>query len=215
MGRWSNWIRIPAPCLPQYGPDGARGLAVDTLTDHIFYSSDEGIMRLNPFTGEIRRFTTLRADGMAFTGDGTLWTLSWPDRGELIKWDRRGPHQVVLTLSGGADGIAVGQSGSAFAGKLIVNQNDGTVVLIDPQTLDVTTLASGGSRGDFVKSGPRGEVYVTQSDQIVVIDGSKIPPQVISSTAGRRCRNSHLRSTRRPSRSTWTWTPTIRPGSTL
>src|SRR6185369_6945257 len=28
--------------LAQYGPDGARGLAVDTLTDNIFFSSNEG-----------------------------------------------------------------------------------------------------------------------------------------------------------------------------
>ena len=168
--------------LGRYGPDGARGLAIDPLTGNVYYSSNEGIMILDPYTGKIRQFSTLRVDGMAFTTDGTLWTLSWPDRGELIKWDRRGPHQVVLALGGGAEGLAAGLPGSPFAGKLIVNNNDGSVSLIDPDALEVTTLASGGTRGSFAATGPDGAVYVTQSDQVVVFEGFQVAPKVVFSS---------------------------------
>ncbi|MFN0127301.1 MAG: Ig-like domain-containing protein [Verrucomicrobiales bacterium] len=167
--------------LAQYGPDGARGLAVDPLTDDIFYSSNEGIIRLNTFTGKITRFSTLRVDGMDFSPDGTLWTLSWPDRGELLRWDRHGVNERVATLPGGADGIAAGRPGSPFADKIVVNSNNGTVSLVDPITGTVTILASGGSRGDFAKSGPHGGIFVTQLDQIVVFEGLQTNPEVIAS----------------------------------
>ena len=167
--------------LARYGPDAARGLAVDPLTGDIFYSSNEGIMRLNPFTGKVRQFSTLRVDGMDFSADGTLWTLSWPDRGQLIKWDRRGPHEVVLTLSGGADGLAAGKPGSPFDGKLVVNNNDGTVSLVDPVALEVTTLAQAAAAATSSTRVPTELLYVTQSDQVVVFEGRTTAPRVIAS----------------------------------
>ena len=81
---------------------------------------------------------------------------------------------ATLCTLGGADGIVAGRRGSSFENLLIVSHNDGAVTLIDPDELEVTTMASGGTRGDFVKSGPDGEVYVTQSDQIVVFEGFRV-----------------------------------------
>src|SRR5262249_54974503 len=53
--------------------------------------------------------------------------------------------------------------------------------LIDPDQLTVTTLASGGSRGDFAHAGPGGAVYVTQSDQIDVFEPVTTALQVVAS----------------------------------
>src|SRR5262249_9807370 len=56
------------------------------------------------------------------------------------------------SISGGSDGMGV-ISGSALNGRLIVNINDGTVMLIDTTNPDNTTnrtiIATGGTRGDF------------------------------------------------------------------
>jgi hypothetical protein len=41
-------------------------------------------------------------------------------------------------------------AGGALAGDINVNDNDGTVGLIDPSTGTETIIASGGTRGDFV-----------------------------------------------------------------
>ena len=168
--------------LARYGPDGARGLAIDPLTDDVFYSSNEGIMRLNTFTGKITRFSTLRVDGMDFTPDGTLWTLSWPDRGELSQVgparDRRGrahPARRRRRPGRGPARLAVRRQADRQP-----QRRHGRAWSI-PIALEVTTLASGGSRGDFAKSGPGGDVYVTQSDQIVVFEGLTVAPRVVAS----------------------------------
>ena len=69
-------------------------------------------------------------------------------------------------VSGGADGTAIGQSGS-IAGDLFVNTNDGHVIEIDTTTLAQTIIASGGSRGDFVTVDPNGTLLLTQTDDIL------------------------------------------------
>jgi hypothetical protein len=51
-------------------------------------------------------------------------------------------------LPGGPDGTAV-ITGGTFNGDIVVNNNDGSVGLIDKITGIETIIASGGTRGDF------------------------------------------------------------------
>src|SRR5205814_9637935 len=74
----------------------------------------------------------------------------------------------------GPDGIAVAANAAnpsqpPFA---FVNNNDGTITKFDLSTSPATnvgSIASGGSRGDFVAVGPDGCLYATQTDRVVKV----------------------------------------------
>src|SRR5207244_6509507 len=63
-------------------------------------------------------------------------------------------------------GLALGTG--VLAGNLLVNTNDGRVVEINLASHLQTEIASGGSRGDFVKVDPNnGTLLLIQSDSII------------------------------------------------
>lgn len=77
---------------------------------------------------------------------------------------------TLLTVYSGnghaPDGTGV-ISGGTFNGDIVVNNNDGTVGLIDVNTNVETIIASGGTRGDFV--GPdltNGTLFLASADQV-------------------------------------------------
>jgi hypothetical protein len=68
-------------------------------------------------------------------------------------------------LPGGPDGTGI-ISGGTFDGDLIVNNNDGTVGLIDHISGVETIIASGGARGDLVSPDlSNGTLFLTASNQ--------------------------------------------------
>ena len=73
-------------------------------------------------------------------------------------------------LDGGPDGLGVISSpNAALNGKLVVNFNGnplvGFVALLDPATNTLTTIASGGTRGDYTAPDPtNGSIFLTYSD---------------------------------------------------
>ncbi|MGH9028224.1 MAG: hypothetical protein ACRDV4_01200, partial [Acidimicrobiales bacterium] len=73
---------------------------------------------------------------------------------------------------GKPDGIVIAPAdtmvdGIDVSGNVFVNNNNGTVIRIDPNNHNqVTTVASGGTRGDYATLGTNGCIYVTQSSQV-------------------------------------------------
>ena len=67
-------------------------------------------------------------------------------------------------LPGSPDGTAV-IAGGPYAGELIVNNNDGSVGLLDPSDSIETIIASGGTRGDFVTpDASNGTLFLSEED---------------------------------------------------
>ena len=80
-----------------------------------------------------------------------------------------------------------------LAGNIFANTNGGTVVEVNLATQLPPTIATGGSRGDFVTVDPNGTLLLTQTDSIdrltAPIGGSFLTPESASSIlmAGMGC----------------------------
>ena len=57
-------------------------------------------------------------------------------------------------------------SGGLFSGYIVVNNNDGTVGLINPSVGTEDIIASGGTRGDYVSADPNGTLFISQNELI-------------------------------------------------
>src|SRR5439155_26773539 len=122
----------------------------------------------------------LRVDGLAFAPDGTLWAATWPKRGDVVRFDLTKPQtaihpQVMLHFATDVDSLAFGQKGTALDGLLFVTNNDGDLTLVDLATLQRVTVATGGTRGDIIKTTADGRVLLSQSHQIDVLSPVTAP----------------------------------------
>jgi lysophospholipase L1-like esterase len=164
------------------GLGSVLGLATDPISGDLFVSiCGSGVVRINPATGASTPYTLPGAlvcpDGLMFDPSGTLYVA---DNGtyEVMRVDRSGATNVVATLAGDVDGIALGRSGTSIAGSLFVNRNDGVLTRIDitQSPSVVTDVASGGSRGDFVAVSPDGYLFATQVDRVIRISPPNFQP---------------------------------------
>jgi hypothetical protein len=149
----SNNLTLTPIVLNPLGPIGAQGIAVNPVNGHVISASTSGIIDIDPVTGNWRTIVANPpsiADGVSVSPDGQTVYVAIFGQTEILGYDIA-TGNVVFTqtgLNGGPDGTAV-ISGGIFAGDIISNNNDGSVILIDPSTHVVTTIATGGSRGDF------------------------------------------------------------------
>lgn len=128
------------------------GLAGNPVNGHLLGygngAAGSGIYDINPGFG-----STLIAggsfDGVAVSPDGT--TVYGEINGNVIGYNIATHGQSFFYNGGGhgPDGTAV-ITGGIFNGYIVVNNNDGTVVLVAPDGSNPTIIASGGTRGDFV-----------------------------------------------------------------
>ncbi len=141
------------------------GLWANRVTGHLGASTlDNRLVDIDPLTGAVHTITSgTFYDGVSISNDGL--TIYGANGGGLFGFNIATGASVLSVLSGhGADGTGV-ISGSAFDGYIIVNNNDGTVGIINPLTGIETTIASGGSRGDLVgPDGNNGSLFLTQSE---------------------------------------------------
>lgn len=117
---------------------------------HLLAATNLGITDINPITGTHTVITGANADGVSVSPDGQ--TVYAEVGGNIVAYDYT-THALLNTFSTGValhnpDGTGV-ISGSTLNGHVIANNNDGTVVEIDPTTGIATVIATGGSRGDF------------------------------------------------------------------
>jgi len=142
----------------------SNGMWTDPVNGHIIASG--GAIYDIDVSGATPTFRVVNnngADGLTVTPDGTtVYTSSGAGysltTGALVK----GPFSVS-----GADGIGVITSSNSLNGDLIVNSNNGIVVLVDPSNGAQTIIANGGTRGDYVAPDPtNGSLFLTQSNDI-------------------------------------------------
>jgi hypothetical protein len=154
-------LTLTTPVTPYLGmwPNLANG--------DLISSSYSGLVEINPLTGAVHVITpTVGFDGVTVSPDGTK--AYGEVSGNILAYNIAA-GTLLATYSGnghGPDGTGV-ISGGAFNGDLVVNNNDGTVGLINTGTGTETLIATGGTRGDFV--GPdltNGTLFLASADQI-------------------------------------------------
>jgi sugar lactone lactonase YvrE len=168
----------------------ALGITVDPMNGDL-YVADSGTEKVyaisNPGGCDLSCSATLFADltslGTGLIIDGLGWSpdslsllVAANGTNQVILVDRTGTPTVFVNLPtvGGnpsrPDGIAFGCPGTPLwtpsAQFAFTNNNSGTVMEIDMNTRVVTTIASGGTRGDFVTVDDQGSLLATQTDRV-------------------------------------------------
>src|SRR5262249_25245292 len=94
--------------------------------------------------------------------------------------------QIMLQLDADVDSIAFGQKGSKLDGLLFVTHDQADsasqgseLTMVDLATLHTVAVATGGTRGDEIKTTQDGRVLLSQSHQVDVL-GPVTAPHAIS-----------------------------------
>lgn len=153
------------------------GMWGNQITGHILSTTGQGqIIDIDPNanggTGSARVVASpgLGYDGVTVSPDGSIVYVVQGNH--IIGYNIASGAQVSDSgpLAGGPDGIAVISSTNSLNGQIVVNFNGptidaGFVGLLDPTTNVVTTIASGGTRGDYIAPDPsNGSVFLDYSD---------------------------------------------------
>lgn len=111
-------------------------------------AKSQGVVDINPLTGTFSVISTVGGDGVSVSPNGSTAYVS--NAGHIIGYDIA-THAKVFdsgSIPHAPDGTGV-ILGGAFNGFIVVNNNDGTTILVDPATNNQTIIATGGTRGDF------------------------------------------------------------------
>jgi hypothetical protein len=142
------------------------GMWGNPVNGHIISASTVGLVDINPTTGAFSVIAGIFPDGVSVSPDGTKAFVEL--NGNISVYDLT-THALLATYSGnghGPDGTGA-ISGGLFNGFIVVNNNDGTVGLINPTTGIEDIIAAGGNRGDFVSPDTsNGTLFISQEDAI-------------------------------------------------
>ena len=173
------------------------GMWGDPVNGHIISSSNQGLVDIDPVAGTYRVIVSgIFPDGVSVSPNGTI---AYVENGGAIQSYNIPTGALINTFAIGhsPDGTGV-ISGGAFNGDVVVNDNDGTVGLLDPTKANndptqFTLIASGGTRGDFVSpdtsTGPEGgTLFLAQNEQVARLScgpncsfgGQKVVPEPAS-----------------------------------
>jgi hypothetical protein len=145
-----------------------HGITTNPVTGHLVAASANGIFDTNPATGASTLITNAvggNADGVSVSGDGK--TVYAAVNGHVLGFNFSGTQVYDSGNIGSPDGTGVIQGTNQFSGDIVSNDNDGTVILLDPVAHTAVTIASGGSRGDYVGLDlTNGSLFLTQSDLV-------------------------------------------------
>ena len=145
------------------------GMAGDPARNSIIATSGSGLIEIDPAAngglGSYRLIASVFGDGVSVSADGKTAFLE--DGGQIVGFDIATGATVLTSPSiTGLDGTGV-ISGGAFNGDIVANSNDGFVDLYDPNTKALTTIASGGSRGDYAMNDPStGTLFLDYSEGV-------------------------------------------------
>jgi hypothetical protein len=152
---------------------GATGLVANPANGHLFLSTGANVYDINPIAKTFTLFVAQPADGLTITADGsTLYMaiISGPNTNHLLGFNTTTKTLVfdsgfIPTTSGVIDGSALGTG--TLAGNIFINNNDGTLYELNLATKGVTTIVTGGSRGDLVSVDSNGTLLFTQTDSVL------------------------------------------------
>jgi hypothetical protein len=162
----SNGTFTPIPNLQAAGLRGNLGMWGDPANGHLIASSNQGLVDINPVAGTYRVINAgLFPDGVSVSPNGTT---AYVENGGAVQSYRISDGVLLNTYFTGhsPDGTGV-ITGGIFNGDVIVNDNDGTVGLLDPTTSSFVIIANGGTRGDFVSVDTNnGTLFLSQNEQV-------------------------------------------------
>ena len=129
------------------------GLWGNPVNGHLISASNAGLVDIDPLAGTYRVINAgLFPDGVSVTSDGLT---AYVENGGTVQSYNIATGSLIHTFITGhsPDGTAL-IIGGVYDGDVVVNNNDGTVGLLDPTKADgdplqYVIIASGGSRGDF------------------------------------------------------------------
>jgi hypothetical protein len=142
------------------------GMWGDPVNGHIISASYSGLIDINPADGSFRVINSgLFPDGVTVSPDGKIVYVE--NGGAIQSYDYTTGALINTYFTGHSpDGTGV-ISGGKFNGFVVVNNNDGTVGLLDPTTSAFDIIADGGTRGDFVSADRNnGTLFLSQFDQV-------------------------------------------------
>ncbi len=149
------------------------GLWANPVTGHLIASTSRGLVDVNPLTGTWVQIGPVGVfvDGVSVSNDGTVAYGAFTGDGSIRGYSLASPNPAVPVFSSvvghGLDGTGV-ISGGIYDGDLIVDNNDGTLGLIDIVTGLETIIADSGSRGDLVSADrSNGTLLLTQYEGVL------------------------------------------------
>jgi hypothetical protein len=166
-----NGTFTPIPNLQSAGLRGYLGMWGDPLNGHIIASSNLGLVDIDPIAGTFRVINAgLFPDGVSVSPEGAVAYLAI-GVGVQSYSIATGALLSTFPLGGGPDGTGV-ISGGPLNGRVVVNNNNGTVALLDPSKpagdpSRIVIIATGGTRGDFVSADTtNGTLFLSQNEQV-------------------------------------------------
>lgn len=118
---------------------------------HLIATSSDGLIDINPAgNGSFRVINAgVFGDGVSVSPDGKIAYVEV--NSQIVGYDIATGTQVFASgfQFPSPDGTGVIVSSNNLNGKIIVNNNNGTVDLLDPVTRTVIVIANGGTRGDY------------------------------------------------------------------
>jgi hypothetical protein len=167
FGQFSNsGAFTPIPNLVAAGVTAYYGIWADPANNNLIASSSKGLIEINPVSGTYRVINGgVFPDGVTVSPDGK--TVYAEVGGGISAYDVTTGALIKSYATGHSpDGTGV-ISGGSFNGDLIINDNDGTVLLLDPVTSVETIIANNGTRGDFVSADTNnGTLFLSQTEEI-------------------------------------------------
>ena len=147
------------------------GMWGNPVNGHIIAAANQGLIDIDPVAGTFRVINAgLRPDGVSVSPDGTV---AFVENAGTVQSYNIATGTLIHTFNTGhaPDGTGV-IIGGLFNGDVIVNNNDGTVGLLDPTKPDgdpkqFVIIANGGTRGDFVSPDTsNGTLFLSQIERV-------------------------------------------------
>jgi hypothetical protein len=151
--------------FPSLAGQADLGMWTNPVNGHIISNSSQGMIDINPATKTFSVITPSGGDGVSVSPDGKT---AYSEQGSINGYDLVTHAQVFNSgnIFPSPDGTGV-ITGGKFNGQIIVNDNSGSVFLLDPATKLSTIIATGGTRGDYTQADPtNGTLFLDFSDVV-------------------------------------------------
>ena len=162
----SNGTFTPIPNLQSAGLLSYLGMWTDPTNQHIISASNMGLVDIDPVAGSFRVIAPgVFPDGVSVSPNGQVIYVAISN-GIAAYNINNGSQLNFWGIGHGTDGTGI-ITGGMFNGDIVVNNNDGTVGLLDPTSGMYVTIADNGTRGDWVSLDTNnGSLFLSQAEQI-------------------------------------------------
>lgn len=149
---------------------GSLGMWGNPANGHLIASSNIGLIDYNPVADTFRLIAPVFPDGVSVSPDGKVAFIE--NLAAIQSYDIATGTLIHTFATGHSpDGTGV-ITGGTFDGDVVVNNNDGTLGLLDPRKADgdpsqYTIIATDGTRGDFTSADTsNGTLFISQIEQV-------------------------------------------------